>query len=297
MKPLSFYIKNPRYLGLVLTNHLQCLPDKTYLKLRFYFETGDFLHLKNPKTFQEKIQWLKLYDRKPEYTSLVDKSEVKKYVANKIGEEHIIPTLGVWNSPEEIDLTALPDKFVLKTTHGGGSNGVVICTDKSRLDRDAIIAKLNKAMMADIYSGYREWPYKNIPRRIIAEQLLEHPAGAEINDYKFFCFNGQVKFFKVDFDRFSSHRANYFAPDWSLLPFGEANLPPVPEKQILPPPNFDKMLEIAQTLSQPFKFIRVDLYNLDGKIYFGELTFYPASGMGSFTSKEWDRKVGDMLII
>jgi hypothetical protein len=256
---------------------------------------GYWIDWKNPKMFSEKLQWLKLYDRKPEYTIMVDKYAVKEYVAKIIGEEYIIPTLGVWDRPEDIDWDSLPDKFVLKTTHGGGGSGVVICKDKATFDKIDAIKKLKKSSSKCIYKLLREWPYKNVSRRIIAEQYLEQGENNSLNDYKFFCFNGKVKFFKIDFDRFTEHRANYYSLDGKLLEFGEKAYPIRFDVEIDLPKSFDRMILIAEKLSVGLQFLRVDFYDVNNKIYFGELTFYPSSGIKEFTSIEWDKKLGYML--
>lgn len=256
---------------------------------------GRKLNLKNPQTFNEKLQWLKLYNRKPEYTTMVDKYAVKEYVANIIGEEYIIPTLGVWDNIEEIDWDALPNQFVLKTTHGGGGGGVVICKDKATFSRQEACQKLQRSLNSDIYLNYREWPYKDVRKRIIVEKYMVDESGVELKDYKFFCFNGQVKCFKVDFDRFISHKANYYDRDANLLPFGEVCCMPDSSKVLEKPKNFEMMLTLAETLSKDITFARIDFYNINGKIYFGEITFFPASGMGKFTQDEWDKKLGDFI--
>ena len=282
----------------IVSNFLRWLPDATYLKLLYRFKMGHRLNLKNPQTFTEKLQWLKLYNRKPEYTQMVDKLAVKEYVADRIGAEYIIPTLGVWDRPDEIDWDSLPNQFVLKTTHGGGGGGVVICRDKGTFDKTSALAKLKESMASDIYSSLREWPYKNVPKRIIAEKFMsseESPAPKDLLDYKFFCFNGKVKFFKVDFGRFVEHHANYYDTDGKLLPFGEINFEPDPAHIIELPNNLREMILLAERLSKNEPFLRVDFYNVNGTIFFGELTFYPASGMGKWTTEEADIKIGMYL--
>ncbi len=188
----------------------------------------------------------------------------------------------------------MPDKFVLKTTHGGGGNGVVVCKDKNTLDVPKVRGKLKKSLESDIYTLFREWPYKDVPRKIIAEEYVESEDG-DLRDYKFFCFNGEPRFLKVDFGRFVEHHANYYDMEWNLMPFEETDVRRVAEHREIQPGNFKKMVEFARKLSQGHKFLRVDLYNVNGKIYFGELTFYPASGLGTFTPSEWDRKLGAMM--
>ena len=285
----------------IVKNFLGFLPDKLYLSLRYRCKMGHWINWKNPKTFTEKIQWLKIYDYKPEYTQMVDKLAVKDYVASRIGEEYIIPTLGVWDSVEDIDWDSLPDQFVLKTTHGGGGCGVVVCSDKTHFNKIEAIKKLQISMHSNAGKTYREKPYLNVPRKIIAEKFMAertakvNTKNSDLPDYKFFCFNGKVKCFKIDFGRFVDHHANYYSPEGKLLPFGEKGLEPDSNHIEIIPENLDKMIVIAEKLSDGFKFLRVDLYNVKGKIYFGELTFYPAAGMGAFVPEEWDEKLGGML--
>ena len=269
--------------------------DELYLKLKFCVRMKKRLNLKAPQTFNEKLQWLKIYDHKPAYTTMVDKYAAKKYVAEKIGEEHIIPTLGVWDKFDDIDFDKLPDKFVLKCTHDSG--GLVICKDKGTLDISAARKRINRSLQNDYYLYGREWPYKDVPRKIIAEKYMEDNTLHELRDYKFFCFGGQVKCFKVDFDRFIEHHANYFDRDGNLLEFGEVVCPPVYERKIDLPKTLPKMIEFAEQLSNGIPFLRADFYDVNGKIYFGELTFFPASGLGEFVPKEWDLKLGEWIHI
>ena len=288
------------FLASVVQHFFGWLPDAIYLKLLYRFKMGHRLDLKNPKTFTEKLQWLKLYNRKPEYTKMVDKYAVKDYVSGIIGPEYIIPTIGVWNKPEEIDWDSLPNQFVLKTTHGGGGGGVVICKDKETFNNDEAIVKLNHSLKADIYRGFREWPYKNVPKRIIAERFMTSEQSGDTEsllDYKFFCFNGKVKFYKVVFGRFVEHHANYYSPEGNLLPFGEQGLEPDFNYPIKLPSNLDEMISIAERISQGEPFLRVDLYNINGKIYFGEITFFPGSGLLPWTHKETDVEIGQYLEI
>ena len=192
-------LTRPTYLlSIIMMKCNWLFPTKLYLKWLFRLRMGYKLDLKNPKTFSEKLQWLKLYNRKPEYTQMVDKAAVKDYVAKILGKEYIIPTLGIWNKPEDIDFESLPNRFVLKTTHGGGSAGVVICKDKSTFDCKKAIRSLNKSMKQDISRELKEWPYKNVVHRIIAEEYVEsRPDVDELPDYKVFCFNGKPKFCQV----------------------------------------------------------------------------------------------------
>lgn len=270
------------------------MPDRDYLERKFEALMGTPLHLDAPQTFNEKLQWLKLYDRKPEYTMMVDKYRVREYIAQKIGAEYLIPLLGVWNSPDEIDFAALPEQFVLKCNHNSGL-GMCICKDKSTLDLRKVRRELRKGLRQDYYLPGREWPYKDVPRKIIAEKYMIDNDVNELRDYKFFCFRGEVKCFKVDFDRFIDHRANYFDPNGNPMPFGEVVCPPKPDKQLVLPKNLGKMISLAEKLSGDIPFLRVDFYNVQGRIYFGELTFSPASGMGKFIPEEWDAILGSWL--
>lgn len=269
--------------------------DKTYLKLRYMVCFKKKLHLDNPVTFSEKLQWLKLYNRRPEYTTMVDKYAAKEYVANIIGEEYIVPTLAVYNNVGEIDWDALPRQFVLKTTHDSG--GIVICRDKERLDKQAAIKKLDYALHHDNYSITREWPYKNVPRRIIAERYIESRSDThDLPDYKFFCFDGEVKAMFIASDRQKKGeetKFDYFDCDFKPLPFRQSH----PRSRVLPekPKSFEQMKEIASRLSKGQPHVRVDLYEVQDKVYFGELTFFHFSGFAPFIPEEWDERFGGWL--
>lgn len=277
------------------------IPDKQYLQLRFRLNMGYWPDFNNPKTFNEKINWLKLYNRKPEYTTMVDKYAVKDYVAKKIGEEYIIPTLGVWATPEEIEWEKLPDQFVLKTTHGGGSSGVVVCPDKSRLNKVEAVAKLRDSMNTDIYSILREWPYKNVKKQVIAEKFLTphiSVASDDLEDYKFFCFNGEPKYCQVIRDRHTKETIDFYDMEWIHQEFTGLN--PVARNGLTPvarPVHLETMISLCRELSKGIPFVRVDLYVVDDNEYFGELTFYPASGFGCFTPEVWSIKLGEILTL
>jgi hypothetical protein len=268
--------------------------DETFLKMYFWCNLGYKLNLKHPKTYNEKLQWLKLHDKHPEYTKMVDKIEAKEYVRSIIGDEYIIPTLYTYDSVDEIDFEKLPNQFVIKCTHDSG--GVVVCKDKSKIDKSSIIKKLENGLKQDFTHLTREYPYKKVKPRLIAEQYMEDESG-ELKDYKFFCFNGKVKCFKIDFGRFIEHHANYYDTKCNLLPFGEVMYPPLFEKKLNIPDNINQMIELAEKLSQGFPFIRVDFYDASGCIYFGELTFFPASGMGQFEPEKWDYILGSYINI
>jgi hypothetical protein len=254
---------------------------------------GRIPSIKNPLLFTEKLQWLKLYDRNTFYTKIVDKYEVKNIISKIIGDKYIIPTLGVWNTPEDIDFDSLPNQFVLKTTFGGGSDGVVICRDKTKLDYEDTIKKLNVSFNTDPYIRAREWPYKNVPRRIIAEQYMEDDSG-ELRDYKFYCFNGVPKVMLVASNRFTSHNFNYFDMDFHVLPITSA-MGAQSNVKIERPEAFDEMKDVAAKLSKDFPHVRVDLYSSGGKVFFGELTLYDSSGYDDLNSKEWNRRFGDWI--
>lgn len=270
--------------------------DKRYLCWYYYLNMHRRLNLKSPTTYNEKISWLKLYDRHPLYTTLVDKLKVKDYVTEKIGAEHVIQTLGVWKRAEDIEWDKLPNRFVLKTTQGGGNIGVMICRDKSQLDKARVIKKMNAALKQDLYSSSREWPYKNVEPMIFAEVYMEDEHG-ELRDYKFFCFNGKCKMLFVATERQTREEPffNFFDEQYNPLPFkqGHPVNPVLPEK----PEGFDEMVRIAEELSKGLPHVRMDLYIINGKVYFGEYTFYHFGGVMPFEPAEWDEKIGNWLVL
>lgn len=269
------------------------LPDKPYLKLRYYAHIGRRLDLKNPKTFNEKIQWLKIYDRNPKYTQLVDKYDVREYISEKIGKDYLIPLIKVYNTVDEIDFDKLPNQFVLKCTHDSG--GIIICEDKEKLDIEKSKEKLKKHIKKNYYYWGREWPYKNIKPRIICEQLIKDKEHEDLVDYKFMCFDGKVKCSFVCINRNSKNEMNidFYDREWNKMPFERhyKNSDIVMEK----PQHYEKMVSLAENLAQGFKFIRVDFYNVNGKIYFGELTFFPGSGFEEFTPEKYDSILGEWI--
>lgn len=274
---------------------LGLIPDSIYLRLRYYTHTKKILHLRNPKRFNEKLQWLKLYNRRPEYTVMVDKYLVRDYIKEKIGEQYLIPLIGAWDSVDEIDFDALPEKFVIKCNHNSG-DGMYICTDKSKMDVKKVKAELRRGMEQDYYLCDREWPYKNVPRKIVAEEYLDDGSGRGINDYKVFNFNGEPYIIQVDFDRFIEHKKNLYTTEWELCDFA-FNYPSHPEIEIPKPEKLDEMLELSRKLSQGSPYMRTDFYSVNGKLYFGELTFFPATGYGKFEPDEIDFELGEKIIL
>jgi hypothetical protein len=275
---------------------LRLLPDEPYLSLKFRMNFGRWPNWKNPQTFSEKLQWLKLYDRRPEYTRMVDKYAVKEYVAGLIGEEYVIPTLSVWDKPEEIEWEKLPNQFVLKTTHGGGSEGVVICRDKAIFDREKAIDQLNKSLQTDLYKVWREWPYKNVPKRIIAEKYLEPSTVTnDLADYKYFCFNGEPKYVQVISGRGKKMCIDFFDQEWGHQPFHEPKDYPFAKEEPTKPIQFELMWSLSRKLASNKAFSRIDFYEVGNKVYFGEITFFPTSGMGGFNPPEWDSIFGDLI--
>jgi tRNA G10 N-methylase Trm11 len=267
--------------------------DKFYLKVLFKVRLNKKLNLKNPKTFNEKLQWLKLYDRKLEYTEMVDKYEVRKYIEKTIGSEFLVPLFGIYDSFDEIDFNKLPNEFVLKCTHDSG--GVVICKDKKKFDMSKARNKLEKNMKRNFYYTGREWPYKNVKPRIICEKYLNDGINDDLLDYKFMCFNGKVKCMFVCLNRNKSTGLNvdFYDLNWNKMPF-ERHYQNSNTK-LLKPRNFNRMIELSEKLSNNIPFIRVDFYEVNGKIYFGELTFYPGSGLEEFIPDEYDNIIGEWL--
>lgn len=292
------FIGNPKirfgYLSaLGFYNHL---PDEDYVRKEWKLVRGTELNLEPPQTFNEKLQWLKIYNHKAEYTTMVDKYAAKKYVATKIGEGHIIPTLGVWKNFDEIDFDSLPEQFVLKCTHDSGA--IVICRDKKKFNKKEAQKKLTKYLKRKYYYCHREWPYKNVPPRIIAEKYMQDGAHAALTDYKFYCFNGTPRYLYVStgMENHKTARVSFVDTNWEFANFGRTDYRPLEE---LPPKpdRFEEMLEMARILSRDIPFLRVDLYEIDGRVYFGELTFTPCAGMMPFDPPSADLEIGKMLDI
>jgi len=298
VKLFRYLIQRPDVVfGYVWRKLSPIIPAKLYLKVQYRLRLGYWMDFNNPSTFNEKLLWLKLYDHRPEYIKFVDKYEVKDIVAKIIGKEYVIPTLGVWDNVDDIDFDSLPNQFVLKCTHDSG--GLIICKDKRRLDIVNAKKKLKKCMSANYYHEAKEWPYKHVPHRIIAEEYIEPQSGTDdLPDYKFFCFDGKVKALFVATDRQTEGvdvKFDFFDSNFNHLPFrqGHDNADVTPKK----PVNFEQMKEAAEKLSTGYPHIRVDFYDHGDKVLFGELTLYHFGGLTPFNPKEWDVKLGDMLTL
>lgn len=265
--------------------------DRLFLKVSFRMKVGYWPDLDNPKTYNEKLQWLKLYNKHPEYSKMVDKIEAKKYVASIIGDEYIIPTLGTWNNVDEINWDSLPNQFVIKVTNDSG--GIVVCKDKTKLDIKKAKKILQYGWGRNYYRFNKEYPYKDVKPRIIAEQYMSDGDENGLRDYKFFCFKGTPKVMFLLKDRNIDTRLNFYDLEFNKLPFerGYPNFDDEVEK----PKGWNEMITLAEKLSKDIAHIRVDFYNIKGKIYFGELTFFPGSGMERFKPKEWDTIMGDWI--
>lgn len=291
------FLTNKDYRFIVLTNlgWKSHLPAEDFLKRMYQIQTGQPLNLDNPVMYTEKLQWLKLYDHRPEYTRMVDKYEVKRYVTEKIGQEYVVPLLGVWDCVEDIDFDNLPQQFVLKTTHDSG--GIVVCKDKNLLNIPKIKKRLRYYLNRDYYSRNREWPYKDVPHRIIAESYMEDSRQGELRDYKFFTFGGEPKVLYIaqGRGRGESTVADFFDMEFNhlSLTIDHDMAPTPPEKPI----NFELMKQLATKLSEGTPQLRVDFYEVDGKVYFGEMTFFHCSGMELFHPEEWNKIFGEWLIL
>ena len=293
-----FFLQHPIILIRVLITKLSpIIPSTLYIKTQFRLFMGYPLNLKDPTTYNEKLQWIKLYDHNPLYTKLVDKYEVKKYVEEKIGCKYVIPTLNVWDDVNSIDWDSLPSQFVLKTTKGGDNKGVFVCKDKSSVNITELKKQLAKALKQDLYKTSKEWPYKNVKQRIIAEQYMEDSETKELRDYKFFCFNGKVKAMFVATNRQRNKKPNFDFFDahgeWMPIKQGYENNPTRPAL----PENYEEMIQVAETLSVGLRHVRVDLYSVNGDIYFGEFTFFHFGGFQCFIPQKWDCYFGEFISI
>lgn len=297
MKNIKRVFKDPRLiLTFFLSRYCHWMNDELYLRILYFLRMGKMLHLNPPVTYNEKLQWLKLHDRRSEYTQMVDKAMAKEYVAGIIGNEYIIPTLGVWDKFEDIDFDTLPNQFVLKCTHDSG--GLVICTDKEKLDISKAKKKINRSIRRNYFYGTREYPYKNVKPRIVAEEYMEDE-NKELVDYKLLCFNGEVKYSLVCSERFSKAglKVTFFDREWNKLPITQKD--PSSDLAILKPYNYDKMIVLAEKIAKKVAnpFVRVDFYDIKGHVYFGEITFYPTSGLSAIKPEKWDRILGDGIKI
>jgi len=267
------------------------MDDEQYLRLQYLLSMNDELNLNPPQTFNEKLQWLKLHDRKPLYTQLVDKYKNRKYVAQKIGDAYLVDLLGVYDSYEAIDFDNLPDQFVLKANHASG--GVYICRDKSQIDHKALKQDVDRWLGKNYYWLHREWPYKNVEPKIIIEEYIADESETGLKDYKFFCFNGEPKFMYIASSRDVDTKFDFYDLDFNHLDFKQQH-----DNSTIPlekPKGFEKMIELSRKLAENIPHVRVDLYDIDGDIYFGEMTFFHNSGNVPFEPEEWDQKIGDLL--
>lgn len=295
MQPITNFIKHPSRILLGVVKHTRnCYSDSTYLRLLYFFQMGEVLHLKQPRKYTEKIQWLKLHDRNPQYTKLVDKILVKDFVSQTISSAIVIPLLKVYDSVDDISLEKLPHQFVLKTNHSGGNTGVIVCKDKNLFNLEDAKTKLQNSLRGSAYNLFLEWPYKDVERKVFAEQYMEDETGS-LMDYKFMCFNGEPKFVHICPDRNSGGQIHfdYYDMEWNKLPFAIEH----PNSDIIAPKpkSFDKMLEYARILSAGKALSRIDFYEIAGKPYFGEITFYPYSGLERFDKDEWNVRLGDWI--
>lgn len=291
MKSISNIISSLNFRG-----YLRFVPDKIWIKYRYKQVFHENLDLDNPKTFNEKMQWMKLYYRNDICTSMVDKIEAKKYVEKVIGPGYTIPTLGVWDSFDQIEWDKLPNQFVLKCNHDSG--GLVICRDKSKIDKQAARKKICKCLKTNYFWHGREWVYKNIKPQILAEAYMEDEHCKQLTDYKFYCFNGVAKclYVSTGLEDHHSARMGFYDLDFKEMPFQRTDFLTF-EESPLKPKHFDEMVHIAEKLSKGFPFLRVDLYEINNKIYFSELTFIPCSGWMTLQPAEWDTVLGSWLEI
>ena len=270
------------------------MTDEEYLRKAFKIFNGRELNLENPQTYSEKIQWLKLYDRQPKYTVMQDKYAVREYVKEKIGEEYLIPLLGAWDKADDIDFDRLPKQFVLKCNHDCAS--VTICRDKGKFDKEKAREKLRKCLQRDYYLSGREWAYKNIKRKVIAEKYMEQKDGTDLTDYKFFCFSGKAKMLYVSSGQAHTqeYSVDFFNIDFEHLPIKRGEMASS-QRKVTKPDGFEKLIPLVEKLAENIPFVRVDFYLIDGHPYFGEFAFYPSSGFSDFNPFEWEKKIGDWI--
>lgn len=285
-------IIKPLYLKLYHSGIFNVIPDRCFVPFQYRMATGRKLKLNNVSTFNEKIQWMKLFDRNPMYPIIVDKYKVREYVSERVGDNYLIPLLGKWDSLDAINIDSLPEQFVLKCNHDSG--GISICQDKSRFDWNKEKKKLAIHMRQNHYYLSREWAYKEVKPCIIAEKYMQDKKTGELRDYKFFCFSGEPRYVQVDFNRFVNHKRNIYNLDWNFIDL-TIKCPNAPNQFIEKPENFDVMLEVAKKLSVGFPQVRVDLYSVNGDVYFGELTLYHGSGFEKFTPEKYGEEFGSYI--
>lgn len=297
MSKLGEFLKNPEYFitSPAAKGYLDWIPDEVYLKLLYRAKLKKKCDLKHPVLYNEKMQWLKLYDRKPEYASMVDKYEVRKYITDRIGEEYLIPLYGVYDRWEDIDFDKLPDQFVIKCTHDSGS--VEICTGKATWDKEGAESRIRLALQRNYYKAYREWPYKGVAARIIIEKYMVDESGNDLKDYKVMCFNGRAEVVEVHENRFvkgKEHTQTFYDRDWKVLPIVQLGLNPCTEHRDKPE-CMDELFRLSEQISADMYHARIDWYLLKNQIYFGEITFYDGSGFEIFENESQERFLGDMI--
>ena len=297
MSKISKYLRNPSLIpDRMLKLFSPILNDKLYLQLLWKASFKEHLNLKAPQTFNEKLQWLKLYNRDPRYTMMVDKYLVKDYVSQIIGAEHVIPVIKRYDKPEQISLNELPEQFVLKCNHNSGA--IWICKNKAEFDLDKVKAEIAVSLKEDYSLRGREWPYKNVQRCIIAEPYIEDSATGQLIDYKVFCFNGIPKAIQIDMDRYSGHRRNIISTEGECLGYSVGD-DAATDKSIPAPPaeQLNLLLEYAKKLSLGIPHVRVDFYIVDGCVIFGEMTFFHNSGFAKFVPESVNRLWGDWITL
>lgn len=285
-------IKNPKKVLIFLASRgIIDYDDKKYLEFVYKEKLNKTLNIENPQTFNEKLQWLKLYDRNEKYTKMVDKYEVRKFVSQTIGKKYLIPCLGIYDSTNEINFDELPNQFVLKTTHDSGT--VIICKDKSKFDKKKAIKLLNERLKRKYFYLYREWPYKNVKPRIIAEKYMEDFETKSLNDYKFYCFDGEPKVMLMIIDRGKNTKMNFYDMEFNKIELSQCF--PNFDRNIEKPSQFNEMVELCRKLSKDIPHVRVDFYIINNKVYFGELTFFDSAGFEKFDPIKYDEIFGNYI--
>ena len=299
MSKIKDFLNNPEYFitSPAAKGYLDWVPDELYLKILYRMKLKRKCNMKNPVYYNEKLQWLKVHDRKPEYSQLVDKWEVRTYIADTFGEEYLIPAIGVYNSCSEIDFESLPSEFVMKCTHDSGS--VELCTDKAGWDREKACNNIEAALKRNYYKAYREWPYKSVKPRIIIEKYMHDIASDDLKDYKVMCFNGKARVIEVHENRFNEgreHTQTFYTEKWEKLDISQPFSYPTKEDKERPK-LLDKMIELSETIAKDMYHVRVDWYDVNGKLMFGEITFYDGSGFEPFSKPEHEKYLGDLIVL